>query len=168
MESGYEVFQDALNNLSPTLTILVSPARDFWLVTVTFTSKSADHYPVLRKLIQLHYENWQWGGVNGHHGNTFIFSANFARFHVITHEHTMNVVSGYRLPGNPDTGRTQVESGQVRGREAGNYKMSKSWIIFGHQQRLELYKFSDKIEWSIKYEKRHDYQLKENNNNTDW
>lgn len=75
----------------------------------------------------------------------------------------MNVVSGYRLPNNPDNGRTQVESGQVRRREAGNYKMSKSWIIFGQQQRLELSKFSDKIKLSVKYKKSFDNQLKKKN-----
>lgn len=155
-----EIFQDALKNLSSALTILVSPARDFWLVPVTFTGKSADHYPVLRKLIQLHYVNWQRTGVSGHHGNTSLFSTNSVILHVITQEHTMNVVSGYRLPNNPDNGRAHVESAQVRRREAGNYKMSSRWIIFGQQQRLELSKFSDKIERSIKYNKRHDYQLK--------
>ena len=135
-----------LKKLKSILTVLPSPARDLWLVPATFTCKSADHYPVLRKLDQPDYINWQRSGVNGHHGNTSLFSTNSVILHLITREHAMHMVSGYRLPNNPDYGRAQVESGQVRRSEAGNYKMSKSWIIFGQQQRLELSKFSDQFD----------------------
>ena len=119
----HKILPKKLNSI---LTVFARPARDFWLVPVTFTSKSTDQYPVLRKLDQPHYINWQGSGINGHHGNTYLFSTNSVILHMITQEHAMNVVSGYRLPNNPDNGRTQVESGQVRRREAGNYKMLKS------------------------------------------